>query len=239
MAALPPAALRRSLAEALAPLGCALVSGEVSEQGTVTLTGVVSLDSEPILRRILLDTVAATPTDWKVATVSGPYCRVLDTLREATTGLAAPSASLKLGLRGGVRRLEKDDFLVPEVRMPDFPAVLTLDYFASDGSLSHLRFKTPPGPLPAGDKVSVGDPHPADPGANLPAADPPGWQVAEPYGTDLLVAIASQEPLFAKPRPDDDTPEAYLRDLRASLAAMQRRGERVAVAAVPVETAPR
>ncbi len=112
--------------------------------------------------------------------------------------------------------------------MPDWPAYLTLDYFTSDGGLAHL--------YPA----STDRPHQYAPGARVvlgdPAAGSKGWQVDVPFGTDMMVAIASAKPLFAKPRPDNDTAETYVRALRTALDAARHRGERVAASAEVVKT---
>ncbi len=236
---LPPAALTRVVAEAIAPLGCALLSGDVGSDGQVRLAGVIARDSAPILHRILLDAAPASPVEWQVTPLIGPYCRTLDALRIAAPPFGAASGSFDLALRSGTQRLPKDAFIIPLMRTPDFPSVLTLDYFASDGSVAHLAFATPHGLLPPHTIFSVGDPHPADPAANLPALGTPGWQVDAPYGTDLIVGIASDRPLFAKPRPEGEAPAAYVSALRTALETVMRRGGRVAVAVAPVETVER
>ncbi len=236
---LPQPALTRIVAQAIAPLGCALLTGDVDAQGRIRLAGVVARDSAPLLHRILLDAAPANPVQWQVQPIAGPYCHALDALRIAAPPFGAEAGPFSLSLRGGGDRLLKDDYIIPVVRTPDFPSALTLDYFASDGSVSHLAFVAPHELLPPGATFTVGDPHPADAAANLPASGTTGWQVDAPFGTDLIVAIASVRPLFAGPRPDGESTQAYVAALREALATARRRGERVALAVLPVETAPR
>ncbi len=214
-----PASLRAAIRAAIAPVGCSLLGGDVAGD-RVTLDGVVTRDNQPKLNQAVADAAPAAATDWRVATFNGPYCGLLDVLRPAAPGFARPGSGLQVGLKGGDGPLRKDAYLIPQIAMPDWPAYLTLDYFTSDGGLAHLY---PTATDHARDyspraTVTIGD----------PAAGAKGWQVDVPFGTDMMVAIASSRPLFAKPRPDDDTADAYLRALKAAMDQAQHRGERVA-----------
>ena len=97
--------------------------------------------------------------------------------------------------------------------MPDFTGSAAVDYIAHDGAVQHLY------------------PQLADP-ANGIAADPlrtyrtgrtdhlghPSWLIGEPYGTDMIIAVASSQPLFDRPRPGNaETADVYLRDLQAAI----------------------
>jgi hypothetical protein len=62
-----------------------------------------------------------------------------------------------------------------------------------------------------------------------------GWEVGEPYGTDLILVTASVQPLFDRQRADDEPADVYLPALRAALAASPRR----TAWAVAVDTAPK
>ena len=60
--------------------------------------------------------------------------------------------------------------------------------------------------------------------------------IGEPYGTDMIIAVASSEPLFDRPRPGNtETADVYLRDLQSAIDALSRRGARLAGAAVTLE----
>ncbi len=150
-------------------------------------------------------------------------------LRPVAAGFAQPGSGLQVGLKEGGGPLRKDAYIIPRVAMPDWPAYLTLDYFTSDGQLAHLYPASAAErthEYPARARVTIGD----------PASGAKGWQVDVPFGTDMMVAIASARPLFAKPRPDDDTADGYTRALKAALEAAARRGERVAASATVVRT---
>ena len=68
----------------------------------------------------------------------------------------------------------------------------------------------------------------ADPPRTYGAGEPvnlghPSWVIGEPYGTDMIIAVASSEPLFDRPRPRNaETADVYLRDLQAAIDALPR-----------------
>ena len=68
----------------------------------------------------------------------------------------------------------------------------------------------------------------------------PAWLVGPPYGTDMIIAIASAEPLFDRPRQSNaEAAAVYLRDLKAAVDAAQHRGIRMSGAAVTVDALPK
>ena len=58
----------------------------------------------------------------------------------------------------------------------------------------------------------------------------------EPFGTDMIVTIVSETPLFREPRPVSDAGSAYFRALRTALAAAQARGTRLSGQALLLES---
>jgi serine/threonine-protein kinase len=85
----------------------------------------------------------------------------------------------------------------------------------------------PPHIFGPGEAISLGQPGPNN----------PGWQVDEPYGTDVIIAIASEDALFDRSRPANiEKAAVYLRDLKRALEAARSRGARVTATAMPLET---
>ena len=64
------------------------------------------------------------------------------------------------------------------------------------------------------------------------------FQVAPPFGTDLIVAIASDQPLFAHVRAPSEPVRMYLPALHDALAAIAQRGGKIATSAFVVHTVP-
>jgi len=114
---------------------------------------------------------------------------------------------------------------------------MRVDYLDRQGNVQHLYplladpsqhvVADPPRVFDPGEAISLGQPGPNN----------PGWQVDEPYGTDVIIAIASEDALFDRPRPTNiEKAAVYLRDLRRALEAARSRGARVTATAMPLET---
>jgi hypothetical protein len=119
--------------------------------------------------------------------------------------------------------------------MPDFAAHLRVDYVAHDGTVQHLypQLADPPNAITADPPRTFG------PGEPLNLGNP-AWLIGEPYGTDMIIAVASFEPLFDRSRPgNNETADVYLRDLQSAIDTLRRRGVRLAGAAVTLEALPK
>lgn len=230
-----------------------MLDGEVGPGGNVQVGGLLGEAQRSALRQALASAGAPGAT-LGVDAFAGPYCPVLDAVHAAVPAFGITPA-LGLSLAGASGRLLKDAHVIPRLMMPDYPAYLQVDYIANDGSLAHLHPSgdekmldiTAPGGvvshrhvtaasatqvIPAGATVAIGDP--AFCGCD---ASTVGWTVAPPYGTDMILAIASSAPLFTAPRPANETLAAYLAALRQAIQDAEAKGVKVAVRAILVRTA--
>ncbi|MBU6448975.1 MAG: serine/threonine protein kinase [Rhodospirillales bacterium] len=167
----------------------------------------------------------------QIQTIDGPYCAALDTVRPYHPLFAAAGHTLGLGLAGGKTVLHDGDLITIDQTMPNFGGYLETDYFSSDGTVLHL-YPTPTDAarqFPAGGAKTLGDP--AHGGAS--------WQVSAPYGTDMIITIASSTPLFTTARPQDENASDYLPALRMALQNAASNGAQISVAAIPVVTLPK
>jgi hypothetical protein len=218
---------------ALAPVACSMVHADVAEpDGTVSLTGVAqSGAAESALHRAITDAAPTAAVDWKVIGFDGPYCRALDLLRPVAYAGTARSSGFAMGLREGNRPLKDGELITIDLQLPNFPAWLTVDYLQHDGTVVHLypTAKQPAHINPAGSHQAVGDPNQGG----------DRWQVGAPYGTDMIVAVASATPLFTQKRKDLEETDAYLRALQGAIEAAARRNTRLAADALVLVTGPR
>lgn len=231
--ALAPGALRSAIAAAVAPVGCALVSGDVADPGgNVSLTGLAG-HGTPLteLHRAVTDAAPTAAVDWRVASFDGPYCRALDVLHPAAAGFGVPASGFTMGLRSGKRPLTDRELITVDLTMPDFPAWLVVDYLQHDGTIVHLypTAKDPAHVYAAGSHPSLGD----------PATGGERWEVGEPYGTDMIIAVASSAPLFTQKRKDLEQADDYLRALQGAIESAQHRKVRMAADALVLTTEPR
>lgn len=251
-----PAAVRSALQTAFATTHCALLDGSIAEDGSITVTGLVSQSRNPELQQRLNDIAGTAPTAWNVRPIEGPYCDALDTIRLAARPFGTGMPDIDLGVKTSQTKLHENENIVPRFTMPEYPGYVQLSYISNDGALVHLYPSNEarqidivvPGEqlqsyklngmesrqLPAGATVYI-----ADPATCQCKPDEIGWQVAPPYGADMMIITISSQPLFSKSRPSDDTTDNYLRDLQAALSDAMRRGLRVDTRAILVETEPR
>jgi serine/threonine-protein kinase len=209
---------------AVAAAPCSLIAASASDSG-LALAGVVQRAQEAAVRSAL--SAGNIPPGDPAARIAlqpfdGPYCPVLPVLRAALAGPAeAPQVAVD-----GTMPLRRGQLLRFGVTMPPWPAHLYVAYFMKSGEVAHL---VPSAQHPAGARVRLGDPAPGF----------PGWEIDEPFGTDLMVVIASEQPLFPGRRPFLEAQDAYLGALAAALDGARRQGLRVLLRPVVIETVDR
>lgn len=141
---------------------------------------------------------------------SETICRLYDLLDAASEPAVPRLASLYPA--GDQHRLSEADNLIVKVLAPDQPSHLWVDYFAADGMVVHLAAELFQGErLPPHEVVKIGDPR-----------DGHWLTIAPPFGDEVVVAIASAEPLFAESRPMVETAEDYLDDLATALESLSQ-----------------
>jgi eukaryotic-like serine/threonine-protein kinase len=248
-----PARLRATLQAAAAGIPCAIIEGDVAQDGSVTLAGLASRASEAMARRVIGEAAGNAPIAWRLPTVDGRFCPTLDVIRQAVRPFGSTAPDVKFGLKSGPFKLHENDNVVPRFVMPDYAGYAQVSYITGDGTLVHLYPSNEARHIDVithdgrrqGIPVAAMDFRQFPAGATVYIADPVacgckpeeiGWQVAEPYGTDMMVIAVSSQPLFPQRRPATDTAETYLRDLQAAIEGAARRGIRVNTRAVLVET---
>jgi serine/threonine-protein kinase len=229
----PPAKLAAdrlaAVQTAAASAPCALAHATADAKGGVSIAGIVDQSALEALRARIA-AAAPVPVTWNI-TVSNSkkFCTVLEALRP----FAAPESGFTLGLKGNPAVLHDNAAILPEIHFPAYAAYLTLDYIPSDGSVAHL----------VQGAVKQGRKFPDSSTTDFGEAPVPGvvvrptpWSVGSPFGTDLLIAIASDQPLFHKER-GEETRATYMPALRAALEAAEAKGAKLSATAKVVFTA--
>jgi hypothetical protein len=197
----------------------------------VWVEGVVPTTEEAELRRLVEAAAGGAFVEWRVTGFDGPYCPVLDLLRPHGPRFGVVPRGLAVTPLDGRARLAEGERLVLRVASPDFASTVRLDYLETSGRVSQMQpseIYPAPRTMP-GEHYLWGDDRP-----NL--AEPP--RVQPPFGTDLVIAIASETALSPAPAGDHENPERYTAQLRAALDAALRRREIVAVHALVVTVLP-
>lgn len=209
-----------AVAQALRAVPCALVTVEETG-GRLLVSGTAAGETAEAAVREAVDAAAG---GWEhgfdLATADAQFCAPLAGVAAAldanrgvaeplTAGLATPEVATA---EGSGPQLSSGDPLILEIKAPARPVRVQVDYFTTDGTVVHLL----PNPsdsgtaLAAGASRRLGDR--ADGGRH--------WTIGPPYGSELLLTIATTEPLFPTPRPEQEPAADYLAALVEALAAM-------------------
>ncbi|MBU6424700.1 MAG: serine/threonine protein kinase [Rhodospirillales bacterium] len=215
----------------LGALPCTLLNA--TDQGSApVLTGLAGAGAPQAALTAAVNSLPSSGTiQNQIQTIDGPYCAALDAIRPYHPLFMGAGNALRLALAGGKTVLRDGDLLTVDQTMPGFNGYLETDYFSNDGTVLHLYPTTTDAAqeFPAGSTKVLGDP--VHGGAN--------WQISAPYGTDMIITIASSVPLFTKLRPQDENASDYLPALRAALQNAASAGAQISVAAIPVVTLPK
>jgi serine/threonine protein kinase len=227
-------AMRRQIAQYIATRRCVLIGGDISDNGSVAFFGLAGSSVVDGLRQSIDGITSPNDIDWRVNGVDPVFCPALDALHPAMPTFGNGGFQLGLQMAGGKTRLRDGEPIRLQLVMPSFTSWLRVDYIANDKSVQHLYPQRAeqknaikadlPRPYGAGEPIDLGD---------------PAWLVGPPYGTDMVIAVASSEPLFSHPRPrNEESAEIYLRDLQAAINNAAQHGARLAGVAMILETLP-
>jgi serine/threonine-protein kinase len=207
---------------------CAIPRFSVTDDGGITVSGIVGTGPPATaLYEAVRKAVGGAQLSWLMRPVDGPYCDALDIVRPIDQPSSPPFG---LMLKDDATRLKDGDAIRPILKLPAFPAHLVVDYLSHDGSVTHLF----PGP---GGKDRIFEAN-----ESLPLGNPTlgVGAVGTPFGTDVIVAIASSVPLFAQRRPADaENTATYLPALQAALDAASHDNAKLTGRALVLETVAR
>jgi hypothetical protein len=211
----PPATSRpsytdgeKTLAEAMQRVQCGSLRKTTNEQGKPVITGTVPDDTE---RSNLIRVSNVLPPEHRpeiqVRVVPPPLCRSLldlDSLRTASVVVDGPDSRLN----GGGTILREGDPISIEIKAGDYPLNLRIDYFSLDGQVLHMlpNENMPTVRLAAGAKRIFG----SGGGEDWRAGGPP-------FGTELILIVATPQPLDLGRRPAVEDAATYLSVLEKGL----------------------
>lgn len=118
-----------------------------------------------------------------------PQCEALLTLDAALRN----GHGISLTQTPDQHRLVKGQHMVFEVRSPDYPSYLYVAYVQADGTAANLLRPIGSGPTAPNTTIRLGE------GANSVH-----FRVGPPYGSEMVVALASDQPLFGENPPIRD-----------------------------------
>jgi hypothetical protein len=136
-----------------------------------------------------------------------PQCEAMLTLSDFLERPDAPA----LQVAQGRTEVKAGEALTMNVTTPPHPTYLYLSYIQADGSVVNLLQPegAVPSPLAARSSFVFGD---GEEGRSR-------FTVGQPYGREMVIAIAAKSPLFPTPLPRTQTEREYLSAMRTALYA--------------------
>ncbi|MCW2247602.1 hypothetical protein M2352_003236 [Azospirillum fermentarium] len=202
-----PEDARARLAGALDADVCGLVTVTVAGN-TLTVSGTVAGEDE---RTRVQDLVNSVPpplrgmADLTVAAAS--LCPPL----QAVAPFRLPPGTATPAVLGAAEAFVGGEDLLLDLTAPNAPAHIQVDYFTIDGMVVHML----PNPLETAVKMAPGEQRRLGERRDNSRY----WEVAPPYGRELVILYASPVPLFPIPRrAETESADSYLTALREALA---------------------
>ncbi|WP_026355222.1 serine/threonine protein kinase [Massilia niastensis] len=225
--AAPEPASPAAVAAALARLPCSALLSTLSGD-TVDVKGFLSkavgpagvkdaLSALPGVAKVNLDVQQVDPDKCPVISTFAPYW--------VAHRQAGGSASIRLAGTSGTMLTEGDSLMV-DVTTPASESFIAVDYYALDGSVTHLL----PNPRARENR--------APPNYAATVGSLGEWGIAGPFGTELVVLVSTPTPMFESLRPVSEPGAAYLADLAKRLEQIRARSGagRIAVEFLPIST---
>jgi chemotaxis protein MotB len=194
---------------------CSLLRWDSSDT-SVLLAGVAQRGAEPSIQAALRARGVPDPAiRLEIQGFDSAFCPVLDAVRGVAGGVAVPQASVL-----GSQPLLRGDKLRLDIRMPGFAAYLAVTYLSTDGVATPLL-----------------GPRMEQPSARVQLGAGEDWTVDAPFGTDLIVLVATDQRPLPAPRRRSETVQDYAAALTEQIFALRARGARVGVRILAVNTA--
>jgi class 3 adenylate cyclase len=196
------------LDQAIKRVDCGWLRRAASPQGTAVVSGIVPDEGQRArLLQIAERVPAAGRPEISVQVVPPPLCRSLVSFDKMQGSGVVAQGGLEVRLAGGSSELREGDPIRVEVKGAQEALDVRIDYFSLDGWVRHM-WPNPAEPvarLPAGGKRVFGE------GGDIRAG-------GAPFGTELIVVIASRGPLeLGNRRQEAELAAWYLVDLESAL----------------------
>jgi hypothetical protein len=230
-APLSPDTARQAIAAALRSVPCSFVTGDDQPDGSSTLRGVVGRgQNESALHSAIQNAAPNGTIEWQVAPADGPYCAVLDTVRPYAQPFGGGGNALTIALRTGVSTWSLTNLLCRGRPCPTSPGRCssTISPATAASSICMMRL------APCAMRLC-----PRSFSASRTRRASEGGRWTGRSAPDLIVGIASSVPLFSTARPEEDKPDAYLRDLRVAASQAILDGNRISAAVLLLHTSPK
>lgn len=211
-------------------LGCAPLTA-IEDSDGVRISGFVGSQQElDQLKESVRGLGGVGEPTFQVVVTTPSFCEILQVTLPLHERNSIESAGASIGVDGSAIVLQEGDRVVLQANAPNFPSYAYIIYMQEDGKLLNLMPSRdqPDNSRSPNERFSIGD-----------KPDEPSFTVSPPYGDDLVMLVASSEPLFDQPRPLIEQGTSFADDLSARVDAILDRGGKVVADLVFLRTSPR
>jgi hypothetical protein len=209
----PPAVTRAAPEEVAAQVAaitdsfsCAAIDAEVGDGNTVQLSGYLGSEQDLERLRRSLDEIAglgAVETDLEVH--PWPFCELLAAIAPYRDDEPAPDLGLAITTSDRNTQLTEGDPLSLDIFLPPDARYLYLGYVQHDGRVGYITM------MPVREWAE----------STGAIRFETGFQISEPFGREMIVAVTSRRPLFDQPRPAYEPASDYVAALQQRLAELR------------------
>ena len=209
-----PEAPEARLNDRLSDIPCSVLRAERGAGGRWSVRGVVgkTADRDRVAALVSAETGLVAPS-LDVTVMAWPQCEVRMTFApalERAQGMAVRIRSAAGPLAPGARPVLSDGApLVLDLTTPAFPSYLYVIYLQVGGEAVFVHTPAMSGgrPWPAGSRVTIGD----------GSGGTPALAIGEPYGDEMILAVAAPFPLTGSALPTSMTEREFLSLFRRTL----------------------
>lgn len=207
---------RKNIKQAMTTPGCGVLSLSDGQAGGVKISGYLGSKEEiGEIRKKVSAARGDIPVEFNIALRPWPQCEALQTFDNPLDKPQGLSVSIRGAQETGMPTLTETSFLEVSVTTPNFPSYLYVTYLQSGGDAVHLiRPSASDEPLPPNQLMTFGQ----DPKRER-------FMIAEPFGVEMIVAIATRKPLFDKRNIIVEHERKYLSQFRQAI--LQQLGTKI------------
>jgi len=224
----PALATLESISPMLDHLSCSAIQASV-EAGKVTLNGYARQADITRLERDLRSSAGVSQVNTNIKRLNDAInCEVIDLFSPYWKSNRKRQLGTSIQTSKPGAKFSAGEYLVLDIKSPFYKAYITIDYYSLDGGVVHMlpSPRSPNNLAPARYSATLGDLG--------------EWRVAEPFGAEMIVLLATSEPLFDRPRKEFETQAEYLPEFRKRLARLKARlgSDRISADFLLISTSP-
>ena len=201
----------------LSSFTCARLKADFNPDRILILSGHLQPEDLPKLKQKLAEIPGLPEVIYEITTLTWPYCELVEILFPLKQLNQEQRLGLEITPYQHPSHYVEEENLVLAYTIPSYNSYIYIDYYQLDGGVIHL-FPNGMGlnkPVTAKTRHILGD----------IAKGQKQWQINPPFGTEMIVIIASSTPLFDRSRPELEQAKDYLSALRKAITVKTGQGQ--------------